>query len=339
VTGLVRRLVPYPLRVRASVELAALRSRALRRRLARLAAGSRPIVAGPWLGEVGFEVLYWMPFLRWFAAEFAVAPERLLVVSRGGTHSWYQPFAGRYGEVFDYTSRQEFRRYHDQRVREAGEQKQVRVTAFERDLAQRAAVDAGAADAALLHPSAIYELFNPFWWRHLDEAWVHRHTRYRRLQPPERPAGLPASYVAVKFYFNDCFPATEANQAFVRDVVRDLASRSAVVSLTSGLRLDDHSGAAVDGDGVITPPIDLDPRCNLHLQSAIVAGASAFVGTYGGFSYLAPFYGVRTVAYHGDPSGFSSRHLLLARSALSAVGTGCLFDTRPIAASASSGVI
>ena len=53
------------------------------------------IVAGPWLGEVGFELLYWVPFLRWFAERFHVAPERLLVVSRGGTASWYRPFAGR----------------------------------------------------------------------------------------------------------------------------------------------------------------------------------------------------------------------------------------------------
>ena len=29
-----------------------------------------------------------VPFLRWFATTFTVAPERLLVVSRGGTASW-----------------------------------------------------------------------------------------------------------------------------------------------------------------------------------------------------------------------------------------------------------
>ena len=32
----------------------------------RAARGSAPIVVGPWLSEVGYEVLYWIPFLRWF---------------------------------------------------------------------------------------------------------------------------------------------------------------------------------------------------------------------------------------------------------------------------------
>ena len=36
------------------------------RDLRRVASGTAPIVAGPWLAEVGYEVLYWIPFLRWF---------------------------------------------------------------------------------------------------------------------------------------------------------------------------------------------------------------------------------------------------------------------------------
>ena len=43
-----------------------------------------PIVVGPWLGEVGFELLYWIPFLRWALAEAGIAADRVTVVSRGG---------------------------------------------------------------------------------------------------------------------------------------------------------------------------------------------------------------------------------------------------------------
>ena len=67
--------------------------------------------------------------------------------------------------------------------------------------------------------------------------------------------------------------------------------------------------------GVRTLPHDMHPRENLHVQSAIVAGASAFVGTYGGFSYLAPFLGVPSTAYYSDPHG-----LLAAAPADGAVG-------------------
>jgi hypothetical protein len=72
--------------------------------------------------------------------------------------------------------------------------------------------------------------------------------------------------------------------------------------------------------GVRTLPHDMHPRENLALQTSIVAGASAFVGTYGGFSYLAPFLGVRSTAYFSDAGGYSARHLLMARSALESIG-------------------
>jgi len=63
--------------------VAARRASAVERQLASIAAQDRPIVAGPWLGEVGFELLYWLPFLRWFVERFEISPDRLIAVSRG----------------------------------------------------------------------------------------------------------------------------------------------------------------------------------------------------------------------------------------------------------------
>jgi hypothetical protein len=64
------------------------------------------------------------------------------------------------------------------------------------------------------------------------------------------------------------------------------------------------------------------------VQSAIVARADAFVGTYGGFSYMAPFYGVKSLAFYSDPNGFSRKHLDMARSAFETIGAGGLLDVR-----------
>ena len=52
------------------------------RELAALARSGQPIIAGPWLAEVGYEVLYWIPFLRWWADAHGVPRERLVIVSR-----------------------------------------------------------------------------------------------------------------------------------------------------------------------------------------------------------------------------------------------------------------
>jgi hypothetical protein len=328
--NIVRQLVPRFVRHGISAQLARLHASRLDSDLARLASGSDTIVAGPWLGEVGFELLYWVPFLRWFAETYRVAPDRFLIVSRGGTASWYRPFASRYREIFDYLTPDEFRRRHDERVATNGEQKQTQVLAFEHQLLRELTLD--VQSRSMLHPSSMYRLFNPFWWGHVDEAWVHRHARYKRLEIPRSiEFDAPAQpYTAVKFYFNDCFPATDENRAFVQRTLQTLAATGPVVSLATGLRLDDHAsdeGPPLDVRGL---PPEMHPRENLALQTAIVAGASAFVGTYGGFSYLAPFVGVRSTAYYGDPSGFSARHLLMARSALRTIGAEGLLHVQPI---------
>jgi len=290
-----------------------------------MAASGHTIVAGPWLGEVGFELLYWVPFLAWVADRASLPPERLLVISRGGTAGWYAPFAGRYADVFEHVSPDAFRAAHDARVAEIGEQKQTRVTDFERGLVETLAGRAGVGRWTLLHPSRMYQSFNPYWWGHLPPGWVHRHAIYRPLAGARTDAlRLPPSYVAAKFYFNDCFPPTEANRAFTREALARLARSGPVVALSTGLNIDDHHGERVDEDGVRHLPEGIDPARNLAVQSAVVAGARAFVGTYGGFSYLAPFHLVPAYAFYSDPAGFSPRHLAMARSAFERIGAAGL---------------
>jgi hypothetical protein len=322
--------VPATLKHGISGQLARLDSSRLDRELAALAAGTGPIVAGPWLGEVGFELLYWVPFLAWFSERFSVDRSRLVILSRGGTRSWYEPFAAGYRDVLDYVTPETFKAHHDARVREIGEQKQIRVTGLERELLTLITADAGVAEAPLLHPSLMYRVLRPFWWGHLGPEWVQRHTRYRMLSRPAREdlPRLPASYVAVKFYFNDCFPASDANCAFVRDVIADLAARGPVVSLSAGIELDDHGGCHVDAHGVLDLAGATPPSRNLHVQSAVVAHATAFVGTYGGFAYLAPFYGVPCTAYYADANGFSRSHLTMARTALASLGKPDVLEVR-----------
>jgi hypothetical protein len=146
-------------------------------------------------------------------------------------------------------------------------------------------------------------------------------------------AALPSSFVAVKFYFNDSFPQSTENVRFVRDTVRALAKTSPIVSLTTGLALDDHGHADDPADVAMTLG-GVEPARNLLVQSAVVARASAFVGTYGGFAYLAPFYGVPSIAYYGDASAFSPRHLAVAYSTFSLLGVGDLLQVRQAAAAA-----
>ena len=99
------------------------------RDIAAVARGRGPIIAGPWLSEVGFEVLYWIPFLRWFEDRYRIDPERVIAVSRGGVAGWYGDLAARYVEIFDHLSPEEFGRRNRERHQreESGGQKQTTI--------------------------------------------------------------------------------------------------------------------------------------------------------------------------------------------------------------------
>lgn len=323
--------------MRASAARATALSARTRYRLRRLAASNRPIVVGPYFGEVGFELLYWVPFLAWFAERYEVEPSRIVAVSRGGAASWYGHLAARYCDVFEVVEPAQFRSRNAARVRELGEQKQIAVTAFDDEIVRQVRTRV-AADAELLHPSLMYALFAPFWWGHLPISWVDSHTRFQRLHVPALPAGLdlPRDFAAVKFYFNDCFEDSAAVRGFVHDTVRDVTRALPAVSLSTGLSIDDHSACEPQGsDSVIQP--GYEARTNLDVQTAIVARARRFVGTYGGFAYLSPFFGVPATAYYSDPHGYSVRHLEVAQLAIVRMGGGALLDVRSTVAADAPG--
>src|SRR4029453_7890176 len=104
--------------------------------IARLAAGRHPIVAGPWLTEVGYEVLYWIPFLRWFQDAFGITRDRLVVVSRGGMEAAYREIAASYVDIFDVMTPAELAARNAERRSsgEGGGQKQSSASSLDNEL-------------------------------------------------------------------------------------------------------------------------------------------------------------------------------------------------------------
>ena len=275
-----------------------------------------PIVAGPWLSEVGYELLYWIPFLGWAVERRPELRERLIVLSRGGAAHWYRQVAERYVDVFDHVDRET---YLDALERAAaasnGKQKQRGLGEFEQRLLERVAGSLGLEQVAQLPPALMYGLYRQVF----KEDAVQRMgaiSRYRRLEAPEPGplAGLlPDDYVAVRFYYNYSFPDTEENRRFVAATLRSLVRRTRVVLLNTGLRLDDHRDFdASDADRLVRLDEAMTARNNLELQGAAIGRARAFYGTYGGLSYLPPFYGVPSVCFYSRPERFNQCHLELA---------------------------
>jgi hypothetical protein len=285
--------------------------------LERIASSDRPVLIGPWTGEVGFELLYWIPFLEWARARWQLQPEREIVVSRGGVASWYRQSADRYIDILSLFSPDEFR---------------VAVSEEKRKHRQPGAFDARVTEAIgrrqrleeidTLHPGMMFRAFAPYWSDEAGYALIDQFTRPRLMEAPTVtvPVSLPSDYVAVRFYFSECFPATQQNRDFVRHVVASLAERHAVVLLNPGVMVDEHTDwLPQSGDRILTIGDGLAADRNLEVQSAVIAGARAFVGTYGGYAYLAPLYRVPAVAFYSQQS-FKLCHLHAAQRAFSHVG-------------------
>ena len=286
-----------------------------------VAKGSAPIVVGPWTGEVGFELLYWAPFVRWFQARWKVAGERCVIVSRGGTASWYGIDGARYVDAFDVMSVEAFRAGTD-----PDKHKQRKVSAFDREVVATAVARLSLAAPAMLHPEVMYRALSPFWTDEAGFAAVERFTLHRRLAPPEDPlqAALPREYVAARFYFSDAFPDTPQNRSTAQTVLAAVSRTVPVVLLDPGLRVDDHADySAVEPGRIITLPPGIPPERNLAVQSAIISRARAYVGTYGGYAYLAPLYGVPAIGIYSSRN-FKTHHLYAAQRVFERIGAGSL---------------
>ena len=196
------------------------------------------------------------------------------------------------------------------------------VSVFDRELVDAVAEKCGPERAAHLHPQLMYRALSPFWKDEAGFGLITRFTTHRRLEPTNEtvPVDLPDDFVAVRFYFSNCFPDKPNNRAFAQAVVNALAEHHSVVVLDSGLRVDDHTDYAPEQhDRVIRMPAG-PPERNLAVQSFVISRARAFVGTYGGYSYLAPFYGVPSVGFYSKQS-FKLHHLYAAKRALERFGS------------------
>ena len=285
-------------------------------RLAYLGAAGQPIIVGPWTGDVGLELLYWAPFVRWFADHYRLTPAQLHVVSRGGA-PWYGDIAGTFTDILSLYAAKEYLARTVMSRRRA-------FCGFERDIVRR--VRRGDGSTALLHPGLMLRLFMPFWNGDASIEQIVRYTIPRRLPPPAVAIPqLPESFVAMSFAFGRTFEETAANRAWLDARISALAGSRDVVWLGSGLEGGD---AGTDPYGPPGLPrvhrIDrlLTPEHFVAQQAAIVARANTFIGSYGGLSYVAPFYGVRSVAFYSARDFFPhhrrvAEHILGGRDKLS----------------------
>ena len=281
--------------------------------LQRLAWSSAPILVGPWRSELGFEVLYWLPWLAAFRERYHIAKERLIVVSRGGAGGWYD--AGRSVELYDYTPLATLRKAMLADSTRTGSTKQYRMSGWEKKLLAVIAEDLGLRRYHVLHPLRMYHRLAPWWQGRMGHADLLKHVRFA-LDPLPTPAppltfALPERFVAVRFYQRHTWAMTDDLRAWVIALIEQLAKRIPVVLLDPGLYTDDHVDFPIHGDYVLRLQDHVTPQNNLAVQSAVIAKAQAFVGTYGGTMQLAIRLKKPSVGFYHTFEGTAYAHKTL----------------------------
>lgn len=272
--------------------------------LQRIARSDRPIIVGPWLAEVGYEALYWVPFVRWFQDRFRIPRERLVVVSRGGVGDWYADIAGTYVEIFDLLAPGELAAQNRERQQEVegGGRKQTSTSPLDERLVAFARARAGLGDVESCHPSMMFGMFRDVWHGLLPFDLLWRHTRHAVVSPTAAlPSDLPADFSVLKFYSGLALPA----DPWVRDRLRALVAREAqarpVIALDTGVAVDEHADFTFsDIPNVISAGAWMTASNNLGVQSALITRARRFLSTCGGLAWLSPLLGTPVVAAYAD---------------------------------------
>ena len=287
------------------------------KRLRKRCTGKR-VILGPWLSEVGYEILYWMPFVRWMVEVSIFDPQQAVLVTRGGAEVWYPGLYRDAIDIFSLYSPQEFRRRNDERILKIGTQKHISQEEFDRDIIRLVQERVGE-QCEVIHPEEMYRFLQPLLSAGGGRAPMEvgrRVLNYRGLPAPnmsELKARLPRKYVAVKFYFRSSFADTSINRAYVGQLLSQIASLHEIVLLNTRLEFDDHTECDAAASARIHRIDDLlTPANNLAVQSAVIAGAQAFFGTYGGLSYVPLCYEVPSFAFKSSNEGLNWIHLHFA---------------------------
>lgn len=285
-----------------------------------LSRSTKPILCGPWRSEVGFEVLYWIPFLSALRERYHIPRERLIYLGRGGSAAWFD--AAGTADLYEFQPIDAVRTVTTRAAQQTGSIKQWHTSQWERHICELAAMDMGISRFHVLSPSWMYRLLAPFWDGQRPLSWLDRHTLHpvTMKAPPLTPdlqSRLPDRYIAMRWYARSTWPLKEDLVLWARRLVEAVASRIPVVLIQNGFQADDHADINLGTipnvlklkDLTLMTPID-----NLAIQSAVIANAVGYIGTYGGMAQGAMRWGVPTLAFYHQFGQTSPQHLHLTQS-------------------------
>lgn len=278
-------------------------------------AAMRPIVVGPFYGEPGIEVLYWIPYLAYLWAADRVDLNRVHVITRGGAGCWYGISPDRVLDLHTLRPLTEIRHQVHRQTVETGQRKPYQQTRWDRSLIEQACDIWGLRKPIVLHPTLMSRVFEGWWQNLTGIASVFRRTQWPKLPAPElTETTLPPEYIAMRWYLRASLQPDPGLHKRLIGLVARISERMPVVLLERPEHVDDHIDWPIPTlkNVIRLPPVPLEQALAQH--TVVISKAKAYLGTYGGMSTVALRLGIPSVSWYQSMHGVLIAHLLLTQA-------------------------
>jgi hypothetical protein len=276
------------------------------------------IIIAPWLGEIGYEVLYWIPFLVKMKETGRLTNAKITVISRGGVSAWYQEVSSEYIEIYDYLTPTAFEEIKSNRIKRVGTQKlSVLDNESEKEILKTIFPNIDSFEN-VLYPSDFFYPTRALFSQLGRVAPFKMASDLLSTNPyfgvdSEMNSLIPDSpYICVKFYKRTSFEVSEEVMKALIDSLLLFAHKKGyrIIDLDSGSDLDLQHASFKESSKLLTSQsiFDSQPSNNLSWQSALIKNSKLFIGTYGGPSYLPMMFNVPTIALITSRKGLNPIH-------------------------------
>lgn len=276
---------------------------------------SEYVLFGPWTSEIGFELLYWIPYLK---KNFKLENKKIIIISRGGVENWYK-FSNyyKYFNLLDLVSSSEIKNHFDIK-KSIGGQKQFFLEDFDKKIIQKVKEKLKINSIEVIHPKEMYNFFKPYWsglYSYGFRTIVEKEMKFNELDKIDLKV---KNFVACKIYSSSILNIDQNKEIYsqkIKIILNEILKKFNIIFLNFETD-DDHQ--VINFDGLNTNENkffffkdlvkNLDIQNNLKIQSTIVSQSEFFLGTYGGFAYLPAYYNKHSVGLWNDNSKLIYRH-------------------------------
>lgn len=269
------------------------------------------IIIGPWFSELGFELLYLIPYLN-YLTQIDEQLVNLTIVSRGGEIPLYQSLNWDYINSLAHYSEDEWDSLLSENWKIVGGLKQSKFTHIDGEILNKVITENNLNNGRLVvvHPSIFFGIFSPFWRQDFHVKSIIPVLNFPKIASVE-PEN---KRIFMKFYSRPSLADTVQTKLKIQTILKTLIDYQ-IDFCTRQAYKDDHELIKVDCSKFnnVKEFQANNFRENLRIQLELMVKCSTAMVTYGGLSYFPLFYGHRVIAFYDNKTQYSQKHLQLAQ--------------------------